>query len=119
MLTILSFAAYAQIRSFEEAECIADGIPTLKCLEVIFQNLLVLASGLVVLILFIMFVVGSLLYLTSGGDQEKLKRARDTFTYAIVGLVLFLLAYLILTVIDVLFLGGEGKLFRFEIPEFE
>ncbi|MFQ5452288.1 MAG: pilin [Candidatus Paceibacterota bacterium] len=119
MLTFLYSTAYAQIKSFEESGCLAEGdIPTLKCLEVVFQNILVLASGLVILILFIMFVVGSFKYLTSRGDEERLQDAKHTFTYAIIGLVLFLSAYLILTVIDVLFLGGEGTLFKFEIPEF-
>jgi heme O synthase-like polyprenyltransferase len=107
---------YAQVREWKS--CVVDGVPTLKCLEVVFNNILFMSSALVALILFIMFIVGSFKYLTSGGNPEKVKSARSTFTYAIVGLVLFMGAYLILTIIDILFLGGKGSLFRFEIPEF-
>lgn len=111
-----SFIAMAQVR--EWGDCVVDGVPTLKCLEIVFGNILFMASALVVLVLFIMFVIGSLKYLTSGGDPEKIKSARGTLTYAIIGTMLFLGAYLILNVIDLLFLGGKGGLFKFEIPQF-
>lgn len=95
--------------------CMVDGIPTLKCIEIVFSNLLVMASGLVILILFIMFVVGAFNYLTSLGDEEKMTNARNTFTYAIIGLVVFVSAGLILWIIDMLFLGGQGRIFEFRI----
>lgn len=95
--------------------CVVDGVPTLKCLEIVFGNLLFMASAFVVLILFVMFVIGSFNYLTSFGDQEKMQTARSTFTYAIIGLVLFVSAGLILVIIDFLFLGGKGAIFEFKI----
>lgn len=95
--------------------CVVDGVPTLKCLEIVFGNLLFMSSALVVLVLFVMFLIGSFNYLTSFGDQEKMQNARNTFTYAIIGLVLFVSAALILFVIDILFLGGQGKIFEFKI----
>lgn len=45
-----------------------EGIPTFKCLEVVFGNLIFMASSLIILVLFIMFVVGALRYLTSFGN---------------------------------------------------
>ena len=84
----------------------------------VFSNLLFMSSALAIIILFIMFVVGSFKYLTSAGNPEKVKSARSTLMYAIIGFVVFLSAYVILTVIDFLFLGGEGKIFKFSIPEF-
>ncbi|MCX7997057.1 MAG: pilin [Patescibacteria group bacterium] len=95
--------------------CMVDGVPTLKCAEIVFTNLLVMASGLVILILFIMFVIGAFNYLTSLGDEEKMTNARNTFTYAIIGLVVFVSAGLILWIIDILFLGGQGRIFEFRI----
>jgi hypothetical protein len=95
--------------------CIVDGVPTLKCLEIVFGNLLFMASAFVLVILFVMFIYGSFRYLTSLGDQEKMTEARNTFTYAIIGLVLFVSAALILFIIDQLFLGGQGKIFEFKI----
>lgn len=114
----LALTAYAQIQDWEKSGCVVDGVPTLKCLEVVFGNILFMASALIVVVLFVMFVIGSIKYLTSGGDPEKIKSARGTLTYAIIGTALFLGAYLILNIIDVLFLGGMGKLFQFKIPEF-
>lgn len=96
--------------------CVVDGVPTLKCLEVVFGNILYISTALIILVLFIMFIIGSVSYLASMGNPEKVKKARGTLTYAIVGFVLFISAYLILRIIDVLFLGGTGKIFQFSIP---
>jgi len=96
--------------------CVVDGVPTLKCLEVVFANILKISTGLIFLALFVMFLVGSFNYLTSLGSPEKIKKAQGTLKFAIIGLVVFLGAYLILTIIDYLFLGGQGKIFNFEIP---
>lgn len=116
---LLNFSSvYAQIREWDESgdSCLVDGVPTLKCLEVVFNNLLFMASAFIILILFIMIVIGGFNYLTSFGNPEKVKKAQGTIKFAIIGFVLFMMSYLILFIIDVLFLGGEGKIFRFEIP---
>ena len=97
--------------------CSIDGVPTFKCLEIIFQKILTIASSIALLVLFIMFVVGSFLYLTSQGNTEKVAKAKNTLTWAIAGLIIFLCSYLALFIIDTLFLGGKGTLLKFEIPE--
>jgi hypothetical protein len=94
-----------------------DGVPTLKCFEVVFQNILNIASALIIVVLFVMLINGAFNYLTSLGNPEKLKKAQGTLRYAVIGLVIFLAAFLILNVIDVLFLGGHGNLFRFKIGD--
>lgn len=113
MLT--NFFVYADIQ--EWGDCVVDGVPTFKCLEIVVGNILFIATALIVLVLFIMFLIGSFRYLTSFGNPENVKKAQGTFKFAIIGLVLFLSAFLILKIIDTLFLGGTGKLFRFEITE--
>ncbi len=95
--------------------CLVDGIPTLKCFEIVFGNILVMASAFIVLTLFIMFVVGSFRYLTSFGSAEKVKKAQGTLKMALIGFILFISAFLILKIIDSLFLGGNGSIFKFEI----
>lgn len=112
-----SFTVYAQIKDW--GSCVVDGIPTLKCLEVVFGNILFMSSGLIILVLFIMFVVGAFRYLTSFGNPESVKKAQGTLRYALIGFILFVSSYLILNVICFLFLGGIGsscKLFKLEIP---
>ena len=98
--------------------CVVDGVPTLKCLEVVFANILKISTGLIFLALFVMFLVGSFNYLTSLGNPEKIKKAQGTFKFAVIGLIVFLSAFLILKTIDFLFLGNSNKIFEFNIPNF-
>lgn len=51
--------------------------------------------GLVGLVAVIFIIVGGIRYALSGGDAAGVKQAKDTITYAIVGLVLVILAYTI------------------------
>jgi len=96
-------------------ECVVDGVPTLKCLEVVFGNILTLSSAFIVLVLFIMFVIGGFNYLTSFGNAEKVKKAQGTLRYALIGFILFISSFLILKIIDIMFLGGTGKIFQFTL----
>lgn len=96
-------------------ECVVDGVPTLKCFEVVFGNILTMSSAFIVLVLFMMFVIGSFRYLTSFGNAEKVKKAQGTLRYALVGFILFVSAFLILKIIDTLFLGGGGTIFQFNL----
>lgn len=115
-------AVYAQIQNWDptgtgNGGCLVDGVPTLKCFEVVFGNVLFMASALIVVVLFIMFVNGSFSYLTSLGNPEKIKKAQGTLRYALIGFILFVSAFAILKIIDVLFMGGSGKIFEFKIGE--
>ncbi len=97
--------------------CMVDGVPTLKCLEIVVGNLVFLANGLIIIVLFIMFLIGSFKWLTSLGSAEKIEEAKGTFKWAIIGLVVYVSAYLIINTIGALFLGGSEKLFEFKIGE--
>lgn len=101
---------------WQSSNCMVDDVPTLKCLEVVFGNLLFMTSALIGVVLFVMFVIGSFNYLTSFGNPEKIKKAQGTLKFALLGFFLFIGSYLILRIIDVLFLGGHGNIFRFELP---
>lgn len=100
----------------EWGDCVVDGVPTLKCFEVVFGNIIFMSSGFIVLALFIMFVIGAFRYLTSLGNPEGIKKAQGTLKFALAGFILFMSAFLILNIIDILFLGGGKKIFKFEIP---
>jgi hypothetical protein len=106
--------------------CMVGGVPTLKCLEVVFGNILTMASAFIVLTLFIMFVMGAFRYLTSFGNAEKVKKAQGTLKMALIGFILFVSAFLILTIVQYLFIGDPNdttnpnypnvpNLFKFEI----
>ncbi|GAB4218670.1 MAG: hypothetical protein Fur009_0660 [Candidatus Microgenomates bacterium] len=106
---------FAQSITTSWDSCMVDGVPTLGCLEIVFGNLLSMSTAFIVLILFIMFVYGAFQYLTSFGNAEKVKKAQGTIRYALIGFILFISAYLILNIIDILFLGGQGNIFKFNL----
>ncbi|PIZ62422.1 hypothetical protein COY16_04455 [Candidatus Roizmanbacteria bacterium CG_4_10_14_0_2_um_filter_39_13] len=97
--------------------CLVNGVPTLKCGEVVIANLLFISNALVLLVLFVMFVLGSFRWMMSLGEPEKVENAKKTFTWAIIGLVVYASAYIILFTIDQLFLGGSGDIFRLKIGD--
>lgn len=76
-------------------------VPTFKCLEAVFSRILSIIVSLAVLALFVMLVVGGFKYLTSGGDQKQTASAQQTMTYAVVGIALMALAFLIFKIIEV------------------
>jgi len=47
-----------------------------------------------------MLIVGGFKYLTSGGDQKATASAQQTLTFAVVGLVLLVLAFLVFRLIE-------------------
>jgi hypothetical protein len=118
------FTVSAQIQDWKTGpggDCTVDGVPTLKCLEIVFGNILYMASFFIIIVLFIMFVVGSFRYLTSFGNPEAIKKAQGTLKYALIGFILFVSAFLIMTIIQTLFLGGDQtntdkpNLFKFNL----
>lgn len=89
-------------------------IPTFKCLEVVFSNILTVAVSLAALALFVMLLIGGFKYLTSGGDQKATASAQQTMTYAIAGIALMALAFLIFRIIEY-FTGVKVTIFS--IPQ--
>jgi len=125
-LTSPLFTVSAQIQDWKTGpggDCTVDGVPTLKCLEIVFGNILYMSSFFIIIVLFIMFVVGSFKYLTSFGNAENIKKAQGTLKYALIGFILFVSAFLILTIIQTLFLpkvdqknpGKTPNLFEFNL----
>jgi hypothetical protein len=79
-----------------------DNIATIKGLEWIFQNIVTSILSFAGIVLFILLIVGGFKYLTSGGNPESVASAQKTLTYAILGIVLIALSYLILVLIEYL-----------------
>lgn len=88
------------LRRAGEKPCIVDGVATLSCIPAVFQNVIngaLLFSGVVALF-FIIF--GGIKLILSQGDPKQIEGARHTLTYAILGLLLILLSFLILNLIS-------------------
>lgn len=56
--------------------------------------------GLTGSIALVMFVYGGLMWMLSGGNQDRVKKGRDTFVWAILGLVVIFTSY---TVVNFIF----------------
>lgn len=80
--------------------CLIDGVPQLSCLEIVITNLLSALGGLVFIVLLIMFVIGSITWLTAGDDAAKLKKAKATFFSALTGLLIVSAAFVILQLLQ-------------------
>lgn len=68
-------------------------------LQTVFNNAIQAIISLGGIILFIMLLTGGIKYITSGGDPKAAESAKHTITYAVGGLILVLLSYLILFII--------------------
>jgi hypothetical protein len=90
-----------------------NDIPILRGLEDIFGSFISIAIPAGGIILFIMLLIGGLKYLTSGSSPDKVETAKKTITYAILGIVLLAMAFLILRIIAVF--TGANYLLNFTI----
>jgi len=100
------------LKDWKTSGCLINGdIATFKCLEVIFANILTIFVSLAVLALFAMLIMGGFRFLTSGGDPKAAGAARQTMTYAIAGIILMAVAYLVFTLIEA-FTGVKITLFE-------
>jgi glucose uptake protein GlcU len=65
-------------------------------------------TGIIAALAVLMIVVSGIMYLTSGGDQQRIDTAKKWLTYSIAGLVISILAYVIVVVIGQV-LGAFGN----------
>lgn len=86
---------------------------TLQDFAEVFLNILEILIPLGGLVLFVMLLFGGFNFIFSGGDPRKVEGARNTITYAIIGMVLLAAAFFILQIIASI-TGVEGIL-NFEI----
>ncbi len=75
----------------------AEGMPAeLVGPEGIFNRITNIALGIVGAISVLMLVWGGLRYIISGGDSKKITDAKNTILYAVIGLIIAMLAYAII-----------------------
>lgn len=64
-------------------------------IETVVSSLLGTATSIVGLAIFVMFLVGAFQFLTAGNNEENVKKARQTFTYAVIGGAALILLYFV------------------------
>lgn len=67
--------------------------------EKIIQNGITIFIIVGVIITLIFLILGGIQWITSGGDKEALQKARKRITFAVIGIVVILLALLIVNII--------------------
>lgn len=77
-----------------------DNIATISDLGFLFERVVGYILGFAGIVLFILLLLGGFKYITSGGDPKAVEGAKKTLTYAIGGLVVILLSFLILVIIE-------------------
>ena len=68
-------------------------------------KILNVALGLIGLLAVIMMIYGGFMYMTSAGDANKVTKAKNTIIYGVVGLVIAVLSFAIVTFV----LGALGE----------
>jgi uncharacterized membrane protein len=80
----------------------ANGVASLKCIPVVFSNLVKAALMFVGAVAVILIIWAGIVFIRSGGDPKQVQNARAIITYAIIGLVIVLCSFAIIFLISYL-----------------
>ncbi len=109
MPMIASEAVYAEQSTLCEDETMkekdpqlweAAGCNTTKNAATVANDILKVVLGFVGLVAVGVIIYGGFLYITSSGDAAKVKRGHDTIKYGLIGLVIALLAFAIVSFVS-------------------
>lgn len=64
------------------------------------SDIILILTGVAGILSFIFIIIGGIKIITAGGDEKKMASAQATITYAIIGLVVTALAFVILRVVQ-------------------
>lgn len=95
-LFVVPMPAHAQ----EWGSCVnQNGVASLSCLPIVFGNVINAALIFIGSVALILFILAGITFIRSGGDPKQTQMARQTLTYAVIGLVVVLSSYAIIGVI--------------------
>ena len=69
------------------------------------QNIINAVIGVLGIVCVIVIIIGGINYMTSSGDSGKVKKAKDTILYGVIGLVICVLAFAIVNFVIANILG--------------
>lgn len=76
-----------------------NDVATIQGLECLIANVFTVIITLIGLAAFVMFIIGSVRWLISGGNSSNVDKARNTMTYAVMGIVIALSAFIVINLI--------------------
>lgn len=98
--------AYAQFKDWNG--CVSpEGVATLRCLPILFNNLIAGALMFLGVVATFMFIYGGAKFINSGGDQKATGEARKILTFAMLGGILVLGSFAIIYFIG--FVTGSSE----------
>lgn len=109
-------AVYAQTQPWTGVcvDSVNTDVATIQGLQCLVANILSVFLTLVGIVAFLMVVVSAFRLLVSAGNSQATEKAKNSVTYAVVGLIVAVSAFIILNLIS-RFTGVESIL-RFQIP---
>lgn len=99
-LSLVFFPAPAFAQPLTREECFQDTIAKLGCLPFYLGNIINGFFALSAIAALILIIISGIRLLLSGGDAERVARARRSLLYSIIGFVIVLSSFLILRVIS-------------------
>lgn len=83
------------------AECGQAGAPAcISDILVVIQNLIGFLAPAAAIAFLVMMLYGGFKFIFSGGDQKQVASARSTMTYAVIGIILVVVAWLVLVLVS-------------------
>jgi hypothetical protein len=108
-------SAQAQVPQAWSGVCVADGVATIQGLQCLVANLLSVAVTAVGFAGFVMLLIGAYRYMISGGNSKGTESAKNTITWAVIGLVVALSSFFIVNLIAQF--TGVNTILEFSIPD--
>lgn len=99
-LAMFALPLFAGAQPFGTVFTFVTGVTGVEGITNILGNVAQWFLTIVVAVSVIFFVYAGFLYVTSGGDEEKIKKAKDYLLYGVIGIAVALLAATITTVVQ-------------------
>lgn len=94
-------------------KCVNSGAASLQCIPAVFKNIITAALLFAGVAALFFIIFSGIKFILSRGDAKKVQSARETLTYAIIGLIVILLSFLIVNIISYITGVGCIKFFGF------
>ncbi|MFH0937085.1 MAG: hypothetical protein V1808_02240 [Candidatus Daviesbacteria bacterium] len=83
---------------------------------IVINNALKIVFGIAGLLVLVFLIMGAFQWITSGGDKDGIAKARDRITHALIGLLILVLSFVIITFIGNI-IGVE--LLKLDLPSLD
>ena len=94
-------------------DCMFDGVATIQGITCVLQNVLQPLPALIALAAVVMIIMAGIRIINAGSDPKALAAAWASFTYALIGLILLAVVWLVLIIIKN-FTGADITNFKFQ-----